>query len=156
MDLGYHPKIFHDSITVILQKPSKPDYSTPKAYRPIQLLEVFGKVMERIQAQRIAYHLLKNNLITPHQLGGVRGRSAEDISLAILHDIEASLNRQMTSSLLTFDISGFFNNVSHPALLSRLRELKLPLPIVRWVDSFLSDRRTVVCLDHQQIPDLGL
>ena len=150
LDLGYHPRSFHDSITVILQKPDKPDYSIPKAYRPIQLLEVLGKVMERIQARRIAYHLLKNDLISPYQLGGVRGRSAEDISLAILHDIESSLNRQMTSSLLTFDISGFFNNVSHPVLLNRLRELKVPLPIVKWVNSFLRDRRTVVCLDGRR------
>ena len=150
MDLGFHPRIFHDSMTVILQKPGKPDYSIPKAYRPIQLLEVFGKVMERIQARRIVYHLLKHNLISPHQLGGVRGRSAEDISLAILHDIESSLNRQMTSSMLTFDISGFFNNVSHPVLINRLRELRMPLPIVKWVDSFLRDRRTVVCLDGRR------
>jgi len=56
----------------------------------------------------------------------------------------------MASSLLTFDISGFFNNVSHPVLLNRLRELKLPLPIVKWVDSFLCDRRTIVCLDGRR------
>ena len=146
MDLGFHPRIFHDLMTVILQKPGKPDYSIPKAYRPIQLLEVFGKVMERIQARRISYYLLKNNLTSPHQSGGVRGRSAEDIFLAILHDIESSLNRQMTSSMLTFDISGFFNNMSHPVLINRLRELRIPLPTVKWVDSFLRDRRTVVCL----------
>ena len=150
MDLGFHPRIFHDLMTVILQKPGKPDYSIPKAYRPIQLLEVFGKVMERIQARRISYYLLKNNLTSPHQSGGVRGRSAEDISLAILHDIESSLNRQMTSSMLTFDISGFFNNMSHPVLINRLRELRIPLPTVKWVDSFLRDRRTVVCLDGRR------
>lgn len=66
MEISHHLEPFHDSITIILQKPNKPDYSIPKAYRPIQLLEVLGKVIERIQARHIAYHLLKNNLISPH------------------------------------------------------------------------------------------
>ena len=52
--------------------------------------------------------------------------------------------------MLTFDISGFFNNVSHPVLINRLRELRIPLPTVKWVDSFLRDRRTVVCLDGRR------
>lgn len=150
MEIGHHPEPFHDLITIILQKPDKPDYSAPKAYRPIQLLEVLGKVIERIQAQRIAYHLLKNNLISPHQLGGVRGRSAEDISLALVHDIESSLNRGMTLLLLTFDISGFFDNISHAVLLNQLRDLRAPLPTVKWVRSFLSNRRTAICLDGRK------
>jgi hypothetical protein len=27
IEIGYHPKLFHDSITVVIQKPNKPDYT---------------------------------------------------------------------------------------------------------------------------------
>ncbi|EMD67050.1 hypothetical protein COCSADRAFT_47030, partial [Bipolaris sorokiniana ND90Pr] len=39
----------------ILKKPSKPDYSIPKAYRVITLLSYLGKVIERIIAKRLSY-----------------------------------------------------------------------------------------------------
>ncbi len=47
--MGYHPKEWHTSIAVTLQKPKR-DYSLPRSYRLIQLLEVLGKVLEHIQA----------------------------------------------------------------------------------------------------------
>ena len=147
---GYHPKAFHDSLTVILQKPRKPDYSNPKAYRPIQLLEVLGKILERIQARRLGYICLKENLIPPHQLGGVKGRSTDDLAISLVHDIEAARNRGLHSSMLMLDISGFFDNVSHEYLIMRLREMRIPIELVKWVLSFLSERRTTICLDGQR------
>ena len=50
LDLGYHPKCWRRATGVILKKPSKPDYSAPKAYRVISLLNCLGKVSERILA----------------------------------------------------------------------------------------------------------
>ena len=44
-EVGYHPEMFRHSICVVLRKPKKPDYTLPKAYRPIQLLEVLGKAL---------------------------------------------------------------------------------------------------------------
>ena len=144
---GYHPKLFRQSICVVLRKPKKPDYSLPNAYRPIQLLEVLGKALERIQAERLAYWSVKLNVIPALHFGGVKGKSAEDAILVAVHDIQAARNHGLISSSLTFDISGFFNNVSHPVLLADLRALHFPLPTVQWVASFLKDRQTAMCLD---------
>ncbi|KAJ5472153.1 hypothetical protein N7539_008722 [Penicillium diatomitis] len=47
---GYCPTHFKDTITVVLRKPGKNDYTQPKAYRPIALLNTLGKVMETIIA----------------------------------------------------------------------------------------------------------
>ncbi|KAI0728450.1 hypothetical protein C8Q72DRAFT_756138, partial [Fomitopsis betulina] len=52
---GYHPKEWRKAITVAIPKPGKPNYSNPRAYRLIQLLECMGKVLERIVANRLAY-----------------------------------------------------------------------------------------------------
>lgn len=144
---GHHPAPFRQSICVILQKPKKPDYSSPKAYRPIQLLEVLGKVIERIQAERLAHYAVEHKLIPPSHFGGLKSKSAEDALLASFHDIEAACNLGLATSVLTFDISGFFNNVSHPVLLETLRTKNIPLPLVKWVESFLSERQTAICLD---------
>lgn len=147
---GYHPERFKQSICIAIRKAKKPNYSLPNAYRPIQLLEVMGKSLERIQADRIAFLAEKHNLIPPLHFGGVKGKSAEDAVLCAVHDIQAAKNHGLVSSSLTFDISGFFNNISHPVLLSTMRKMRLPLPIVRWVESFLTNRQTIMCLDGQR------
>jgi hypothetical protein len=146
-EAGYHPEMFRNSICVVLRKPKKPDYTLPKAYRPIQLLEVLGKALERIQGARLSYLATKHDMIPPLHFGGIKGKSAEDAILCATHDIQAAHNHNLVTSSLTFDIAGFFNNISHPTLIATLREKRIPLPMVKWVESFLSDRQTAMCLD---------
>jgi hypothetical protein len=50
LQLGYCPNHFRESTTVILRKPGKPDYTIPKAYRPITLLSTLGKALESVLA----------------------------------------------------------------------------------------------------------
>jgi hypothetical protein len=51
---GYHPRCWKLAKGVILKKIDKKDYSMPKAYRVISLLNCLGKVSEKILAKRIA------------------------------------------------------------------------------------------------------
>ena len=53
--IGYHLTCWREVIGVILLKPGKPDYSIPKAYRVIALLNALGKVLERIYSIRLGY-----------------------------------------------------------------------------------------------------
>jgi hypothetical protein len=64
LTLGHHP--WHSAKVVVLPKPKCPDYSLPKAYQPISLLECCGKLLEKIIAKRFTsdinlYSLLPNN-----------------------------------------------------------------------------------------------
>ena len=89
-------------------------------------------------------------MIPPLHFGGPKGKSAEDAILCATHDIQAAHNHGLAMSSLTFDISGFFNNVSHPVLITKLREFRVPLPMVKWTASFVSDRQTAMCLDGKR------
>lgn len=53
--LGYCPAHFRQSTTIVLKKPGKDDYTVPKAYRPIALLNTIGKLIDSIIARRISY-----------------------------------------------------------------------------------------------------
>jgi hypothetical protein len=52
---GYHPKGWREAIGVIPPKANKKDYSLPKAYRVISLLNCLGKAFEKILATRLSY-----------------------------------------------------------------------------------------------------
>ena len=61
--LDFHPDIWKDSIDVIIKKFNKENYSDPKSYRVISLLNCLGKISERIIAERLSYFAETTNLL---------------------------------------------------------------------------------------------
>jgi hypothetical protein len=47
---GYYPQSWQQATIVVIPKPNKPDYSNPKAYQPIALLNCLGKILEKLMA----------------------------------------------------------------------------------------------------------
>ena len=60
-----------------MKKPQKPDYSEPKAYRPITLLDTLGKALEAVISTRIRECAEANRLLPEEQMGARKGRSVE-------------------------------------------------------------------------------
>ena len=52
--VNYFLERFRTACTIVLQKPSKLDYSDPGAWRPIALLSTLGKVIETLAARRLS------------------------------------------------------------------------------------------------------
>ena len=127
---GYHLKCWRQGTGVILKKPGKPDYSLPKAYRMITLLNCLGKVAEKIMATRLSHLGETTNLLYKEQMGGRKKRSAVDAVLALVHDAEEAINNNKIFSCLLLDVKGAFDHVALNQLLKILRELHLPEPIM--------------------------
>ncbi|KAI0993785.1 hypothetical protein K3495_g14399 [Podosphaera aphanis] len=69
LTLGYHPKMFKESTTIVLRKPQKLRYDTPKSYRLIALLKTKGKLLENLVANRISKAAEEFNLFPEEQIG---------------------------------------------------------------------------------------
>lgn len=65
--LGYHPATWKSAVVVVIPKPDKPDYTQPKAHRPISLLETMSKLLEKIIAQRFQHDIVEHELIPTTQ-----------------------------------------------------------------------------------------
>lgn len=61
---GYFPKHFGESITILLRKPNKLDYSIPKMYRQIALFNTMGKIMQLIIAICLNFSMESHKLLT--------------------------------------------------------------------------------------------
>lgn len=125
--LGYWPTLFHESTTVVLRKPGKDDYTKPKSYRPIALLNTVGKIMEAVMARRLSYLIEAHDLLPCRYVGGRRLRSAEHALHTIVEAIYDawSKNPKQVASLLLLDVSGAFDNVSHKRLFHNLRKRRV-------------------------------
>lgn len=137
LTLRYCSEHFKELITVTLSKPGKGDYTEPKSYRPIALLNTIDKIMESIIAMRISY-LVESvlGIIPKSHLGGRKLRSTEDAVHLLLERIMCSFeckNEVVTS--LSLDIKGAFDNMSRPRLRHNLRKGLDLRAIGDWLDS---------------------
>ena len=149
--LAYHPRAFKIANTITLKKPGKDDYTTPKAYRPIALLNTIGKVLEAVIARRITHMAESNNLLPDMQMGARRGRSTEsalELLTEQVHTVWGQGNDKV-ATLLSMDVAGAFDTVSHQRLIHNLRKRKIPKWITDWTESFLSERRTTLTIQRR-------
>ena len=56
---------------MIISKPGKPAYNTPKVFRPIVLLNILGKLIKKMIARQLQFDAVKYSILYPNQLGGV-------------------------------------------------------------------------------------
>ena len=142
MSTGHFPRPFRETVTLVLCKPNKPNYTKPNAYRPIALEGTLGKVLESIVADHITYLCETFNLLPKHHFGGRPRRTTEDAMLILSESIYRAWKDGNIFSALLMDVSGAFNNVHHARLVHNMRKRKIPDEIIRWVSSFLSNRTT--------------
>ena len=154
LDLGYCPKHFRHSKTVVLRKPGKADYTQPKSYRPIALLSTLGKGLEKIIATRISYLVETHQLLPKEHTGGRKLSSIENAIHMVLEGVHKAWKSKdnQVASLLMLDVKGAFDNVSHPRLLHNLRKRGISEKATNWIKSFLGNRSTVIAMPEGESP----
>ncbi|RFU26788.1 hypothetical protein B7463_g9554, partial [Scytalidium lignicola] len=146
-ELGHVPTTWREAKIVVIRKPGKPDYTIPKAYRPISLLQTIGKGLEKVIARRISEYLERNNLLPRTQFGARPRRSTEHALMLLIEKIHDAWRTRKVLSLVTFDVQGAYNGVNKEVLKRRLEEHNVPRILVKWVYSFCSNRRACVAFE---------
>ena len=147
INLRYYPQQWKIAKIVVLRKPGKGDYTTPKAYRPISLLNTLGKLLEAVMARRLSYYAEHYQLLPDTQYGGRPGRTTEQALLVLANSIDQALLRNRTVTLIAFDLKGAFNSVHDTTLDARLRERRIPSAAREWIRSFMHDRTASIQFD---------
>jgi hypothetical protein len=68
--LKVYPNEWKCSSTIVLRKPGRPDYSVPKAYRPITLLDTMAKLLSSCVADDLMYIAEQHGLLPATHFGG--------------------------------------------------------------------------------------
>ena len=102
---------------MIIKKFNKENYSDPKSYRIISLLNCLDKISERIIAERLAYIAEVTDLLYFDQIGGRKQKSAIDAAISLLSDIEINKHEKKLTSCLFLDIKRAYDHVNKSQLL---------------------------------------
>ncbi|GBP28961.1 Putative 115 kDa protein in type-1 retrotransposable element R1DM [Eumeta japonica] len=142
LELGYFPRAWKVAAIKVIPKPGKEDYARPKSYRPIGLLPVLGKTVERMLVGRLQWHLMPKLQAT--QYGFTPQRGTEDALYDLMTHIYQELNLKKIILMVSLDIEGAFDNAWWPALETQLRALGCPVNLHGLVRGYLRDREVVV------------
>ncbi|CAH2091367.1 unnamed protein product [Euphydryas editha] len=142
LSLSYFPKQWKVAHVCILRKPAKEDYTHPKSYRPIGLLSILGKTVEKLLVGRLQWRLFPT--LHHGQYGFMPQRGTEDALYDLVEHIRREIKLKKIVLLVSLDIEGAFDNAWWPALKKQLVDKHCPRNLYAMVASYLQDRRVIV------------
>jgi len=147
---GSVPKAFkHAHITPVM-KSGDPELAAN--YRPVSLLPVCSKILERIVLNQITQFFRQNNVeyVPVQQFGYRPNHSCEDcLAVAVTRWLSA-LDRNEYCGVVFADMSKAFDRVRHATLLEEMHKLGIRDTALQWFGSYLTGRVQTVCIGHHQ------
>nr|CAH7767839.1 unnamed protein product [Callosobruchus chinensis] len=138
LESGYFPKRWKEAIIIPVPKNSSP--STFNDLRPISLLPLFSKLLERIVQSQLVSYCSELSIIPSHQSGFRAGHSTNTALLDITDNIFRALDKKMATILISLDFSKAFDTIDHGLLCAKLQYYGLDEMSIHFFRSYLSDR----------------
>jgi len=121
-----------------------------KEFRPIAILSILSKALEKIMSQQMSNFLIENNLLCAKQSGFRPKRSCITALVKVCEDLRKSVDINEVAFLLLLDFSKAFDNVSHKQLLKKLRYFfNFSSSAIKLIGSYLKDRLQTVCSGNE-------
>jgi hypothetical protein len=136
---------------IVLRKTGRPDYSVPKAYRPIMLLDTMAKLLSSCIADDLMYIAEQHGLLPATCFSRQPGRSTVDslhILMKFITDTWALKDNHI--SLLFPDVKAAFLSIVMNRLLHILKRKGIPTQYVEWYRRRLENRTTHLFFNDYQ------
>ena len=127
----------------------KNDKQQIKNYRPISMLPICGKMLEKIIFNRLYSYLSTQNLITKNQSGFRPGDSTTNQLLYFTNEIHKAFDdpKSLEVRSIFLDISKAFDKVWHEGLIFKLERNGISGNVLKLLKSYLANRKQRVALN---------
>ncbi len=116
------------------------DKKDPCNYRPISILPILSKIIERTVFDQLYPFLDKNNMLHDSQSGFRPGFSTSSALINITEDWLKSIDNGNYIGLVMIDLRKAFDTVNHDLLIEKLPKYGLDDHVVKWLKDYLNDR----------------
>ena len=125
-------------------------------YRPISLLSIFNKLLEKLMYNRLMDFLDKNEVLYNGQFGFRTKHSTSHAILLITDKIQKAIENKLFSCGIFLDLSKAFDTVNHHILLRKLENYGIRGIANQWFHSYLSNRKQFVSVFNDKSEELTI
>ena len=150
------PTIWKWAKVVPLLKSQSADSILPKSYRPVALLPILSKILEKVVFSQLIDYLEQNNLIHPNLHGSRAGHDTSTALLQLYDRWVEELQEDKMVGVLFCDQSAAFDLCDHTILLEKLELMGLDQGALGWIRSYLGNRKQSCFVDGELSSPLKL
>ena len=116
----------------------------PKNFRPISLLPLISKVLEKVVHDQTQTFLTDNSILYCYQ-SGFRKFHSTDTCLSYLNDkILKGIDCGLMTGLILIDLQKAFDTIDHDILLQKIVHLRFSAHTIMWFRTYLTNRTFLV------------
>lgn len=139
---GEVPLDFKSARVVPLHKKSCKSDMTD--YRPVSILCVASKIMERVIYNQIENYIVKNCILYALQSGFRPLHSTETCIIHLTDSIRKAVDKGDFCGMVMLDLQKAFDTIDHEILIYKLKAIGFDKNSLKWVQSYLKDRKQQV------------
>lgn len=145
-NLSFSSGIFPEKLKISVIKPiyKKDDKASMCNYRPIALIPILSKIIEKAMHTRIFNFLEKHGILTPQQNGFRRNKSTSLAAFNLVNKILENIDRKNKTIGIFYDMTKAFDFVDHELLLWKCEKYGIRGRSLEWLESYLSNRKQYV------------
>ena len=113
-------------------------------FRPVSVLSVVAKVLERIVHRQLYTYLQKHSVLVEAQSGFRPQHTTQDVLVSTVDNWRKALDDDKLVGSIMVDLSKAFDTVSHPILHRKLSRYGLKGGELKWFDDYLEGRKQKV------------
>ena len=125
----------------------KGDSSKNTNYRPISLLSVFSKILEKLMHQRLYNFLELHEILFQMQFSFRNGHSTDHALISLSERIKRKLDSNRFGCGIFIDLQKAFDNVNHKILLKKLSHYGIRGIAFDFFESYLTSRQEYVSIN---------
>ena len=115
------------------------DSILPKNYRPIALLPILSKVLEKVVFSQLVEYLENNRLIHPNLHGSRAGHNTSTALIQLYDKWVEEVEEGKMVGVLFCDQSAAFDLCDHSLLVEKLELMGVESSALHWIKSYLSN-----------------
>ena len=119
------------------------DISSLNNYRPISILPIVSKIVERTVHKQLSEFLDINNILHPNQSGFRPMHSTNTVLMKLVSQWSLNIENKQLTGVAFVDLRKAFDTVDHELLISKLISIGCSEESVKWFKSYLSDREQI-------------
>ena len=143
-------------IATVTPLPKGGEMNNVSNYRPISVLPVPGKVLERLMHTAISQHLDTNEILSPFQGGYQKGKSTTDTISDFVDDILKERNIGNFTMAAFIDIKKAFDSVNYFILLKKLEIYGIREKNLDLIKNYLKNRKQCTIANNIKSNDISL